>query len=144
MISKVTSYSPEQTFQLGESLGKQLKGNEVILLHGDLGAGKTLFTKGLAAARGIDPEEVVSPTFTLLNQYGDFFHFDLYRLGPLVSHLPEIDDYYGEGVMVIEWAQYLNPEYAEMQHVIQVLFQLDEDDDNRRVLEFNPSVPLSL
>lgn len=144
MTTRVTSHSPDETYRLGESLGKQLKGNEILLLHGDLGAGKTLFTKGLASARDIDPDDVVSPTFTLLNQYDTFFHFDLYRLGPYLSHLPEIDDYFGSGVMVIEWAQYLNPAYAEMDNVIQVYFHLDETDDNLRILEFKSSLPLSL
>jgi tRNA threonylcarbamoyladenosine biosynthesis protein TsaE len=140
MNIKVTSHSPDDTFKIGENLGKQLKGNEIILLHGELGAGKTLFTKGIAAAAGIDPKDVVSPTFTLINQYPGqhhfkFFHFDLYRLGPHVSHLPEIDDYLDEGLMVIEWAQYLNPAYYDMKQVIQVYFYLSEEDDQSRILE---------
>ncbi|MCP5054629.1 MAG: tRNA (adenosine(37)-N6)-threonylcarbamoyltransferase complex ATPase subunit type 1 TsaE, partial [bacterium] len=69
MTIKVHSNSPADTYRTGESLGEQLKGSEVILLKGDLGAGKTLLTKGIAAALGIESEEVVSPTFTLINEY---------------------------------------------------------------------------
>ncbi|MCP5047999.1 MAG: tRNA (adenosine(37)-N6)-threonylcarbamoyltransferase complex ATPase subunit type 1 TsaE, partial [bacterium] len=127
----------------GESLGEQLKGSEVILLKGDLGAGKTLLTKGIAAALGIEPEEVVSPTFTLVNEYRGpdnrrFFHIDLYRLGPSAADtLPEIDDYIDEGIIVIEWAQFLEPSYFQMDRIIDIDFQLSQENDDARTIHID-------
>src|SRR6266508_1935049 len=61
------TYNAEETFNLGKQIGAQLSGGEILLLHGPLGAGKTIFVKGVAAALDIDPEEVTSPSFTLVN-----------------------------------------------------------------------------
>ncbi|MCK4836393.1 MAG: tRNA (adenosine(37)-N6)-threonylcarbamoyltransferase complex ATPase subunit type 1 TsaE [Candidatus Aminicenantes bacterium] len=69
MISKLTSPTPSKTYEIGSRIGNNLKGDEIILLAGELGAGKTLLTKGIAASLGIDPDEIVSPTFTLMNQF---------------------------------------------------------------------------
>src|SRR5687768_3483547 len=77
------SQEPGETFRLGKKLGKQLAGGEILLLSGALGAGKTIFVKGIAAALGIDPDEVTSPSFTLVNPYAgrlSLFHIDFYRL----------------------------------------------------------------
>src|SRR5690242_16883126 len=78
-----TSKSPDQTFDLGEKIGRGLKGGELILLKGGLGAGKTIFTKGIMSALGYDPDDVTSPSFTLVNLYQarlDVYHIDLWRL----------------------------------------------------------------
>jgi len=102
----------------------------------NLGAGKTLFTKGIARAIGIEPREVVSPSFTLMNQFrGKFllFHVDLYRLGESIrGNLPEIDDYIEEGVIVIEWAQYLDSSYFQLTYAVDIRFYVTEE-DNRQV-----------
>lgn len=101
--------SEEETFAIARELGKELRGEEIILLEGELGAGKTLFVKGLAVGAGVeDPDEVNSPSFTILNIYhGKFpiYHFDFYR----VEENPEIElsDFIGEGLIVIEWADRL-------------------------------------
>jgi len=107
----VTS-SAHETFALAKRIGENLKGGEVFLLKGDLGAGKTVFAKGLAAGVGVDPVDVTSPTFTLVNSHEGrlrFFHVDLYRL-ELGAHqalgLEEIFDS-EESVAVIEWAERL-------------------------------------
>ena len=102
--------SPEQTFELGRKLGEKLKGGEIILLHGDLGAGKTLFTKGLAQGLGVeDPSLVVSPSFTLVNIYKarlDIVHGDLYRLDADAVYELGLEDYMDqEHVLIIEWAE---------------------------------------
>src|SRR4051794_10550420 len=81
--------SPEETFDLGSRLGAAFLGGEIVLLTGPLGAGKTVFAKGMAHGLGIDHDEVVSPTFTLVNFHAGrlpFYHIDLYRLaeGPEV------------------------------------------------------------
>ena len=80
----VFSLSEEETVDLGRGLGRALKGGELLLLQGDLGYGKTVFARGVAMALGILPEEVSSPSFTLVHEYKGgrvpLFHLDLYRL----------------------------------------------------------------
>src|SRR2546428_10563225 len=83
LFSELVTRSPEETFALARRIGEQLKGGEIFLLTGELGAGKTLFAKGMAAGLGIDPEDVTSPSFTLVNIHQGrlrFYHIDLYRL----------------------------------------------------------------
>jgi tRNA threonylcarbamoyladenosine biosynthesis protein TsaE len=106
--------SATETFALGAQLGSQLGGGEILLLDGPLGAGKTIFVKGLASALGIDPEEVTSPSFTLVNPYaGRFplFHIDLYRLdeGAAAAHAVDLEELLTDerAVVVIEWAERL-------------------------------------
>jgi tRNA threonylcarbamoyladenosine biosynthesis protein TsaE len=103
-----------ETFALGKQIGMQLGGGEILLLDGPLGAGKTVFVKGLASALGIDPEEVTSPSFTLVNPYaGRFplFHIDLYRLheGAAAAHAVDLEELLADerAVVVIEWAERL-------------------------------------
>ncbi len=107
----VLTSSPDETRQLGRILGQIIRQPMVVLLSGDLGAGKTCFTQGLS--RGLDvPEQepIVSPTYTLMNQYPgrlELFHFDLYRL-PEGEDLAELgfEEYLpGKGVAVVEWAE---------------------------------------
>src|SRR5580765_5571425 len=77
------SSSPEETFRLGEKIGSELKGGELVLLTGGLGAGKTVITKGIMSVLSYDPDEVTSPSFTLVNLYNarlDVYHIDLWRL----------------------------------------------------------------
>jgi tRNA threonylcarbamoyladenosine biosynthesis protein TsaE len=103
-----------ETFALGKQIGAQLNGGEVLLLNGPLGAGKTVFVKGLAAAFDIDPEEVTSPSFTLVNPYMGrlpLFHIDLYRLdeGAAAAHAVDLEELLTveRAVIVIEWAERL-------------------------------------
>ena len=111
--SQYTSHSEEETFSIAEKLAAELTGDEVILLRGELGAGKTVFTKGLAAGLGLeDVTQVCSPSFTLLNVYQarvPIFHMDLYRLGGAadISTLGW-EDHLGQGVIVVEWAEKLD------------------------------------
>ncbi len=104
--------SPEETFELGRKIGQQLDGKAVLLLSGDLGAGKTLFTKGLAAGLDIPPEDVTSPSFTLINIYegrARLYHVDLYRLESGACQEIGLDEILEESdaVIVIEWAERL-------------------------------------
>jgi len=98
-----------ETTREGEKLGQKLKPGAVVALHGDLGAGKTAFVRGLAIGLGIDMV-VSSPTFTIVNEYpGDIplFHFDMYRLDN-ASELYDIgwDDYHDrDGVCAVEWSE---------------------------------------
>lgn len=103
------TFSPEETFALGETIGRNACRGDLLTLIGDLGVGKTVFTQGVAAGLGIT-EAVNSPTFTILQIYEEgrmpFYHFDVYRIGD-VEEMDEIgyeDYFFGEGLCVVEWA----------------------------------------
>lgn len=122
---EMVSESPEATWSVGEFVGKRLKAGMVLCLTGDLGAGKTLFTKGVAAGLGVK-EDVTSPSFTLMNLYDGRLpvaHFDLYRLDD-GGDLDEIGFYeYADepvGVAIIEWADKF-PEALPPHHLSVVL-----------------------
>ena len=106
----VITKSPEQTELLGKKLAELLRPGDVIAYYGDLGAGKTAFTRGLAAGLGIR-EAVTSPTYTIVNEYLSgrmpLFHFDMYRLGSS-DELFDIgwEDYLARGgVCAVEWSE---------------------------------------
>ena len=103
------SFSAEETYDIGRALAEKAVPGEIYALSGDLGVGKTVFTKGFAAGLGIT-EPVNSPTFTILQVYEGgrlpLYHFDVYRIGN-VEEMDEIgyeDYFYGNGVCLIEWA----------------------------------------
>lgn len=127
MRIELRSESSSETLDFGRKVGKCLTGDEIILLTGDLGTGKTLFTKGIAGSLGIDPDEIVSPSFVIMNQYdGDsiLFHFDLYRIGESSNkYFPEIDDCLDRGIIIVEWAQYLSSSYFSLPKAIEVSFE---------------------
>ena len=106
----VLTHSPEETEALGERLAEPLRPGDVVAYFGDLGAGKTAFTRGLARGLGI-AEPVTSPTYTLVNEYLSgrmpLFHFDMYRLGSS-EELFDIgwEDYLARGgVCAVEWSE---------------------------------------
>lgn len=114
---KVTSCSPEDTFSIAKKLGSFLDGGEIICLYGELGAGKTVFAKGLGEALNVN-EQITSPTFTIIQEYNGhtsrkavkFIHMDLYRLQhPEEAEVIGVPDYFTEDcICLIEW-----PEKAE-------------------------------
>jgi tRNA threonylcarbamoyladenosine biosynthesis protein TsaE len=113
LFGEFTTHSPEETLALGRCIGEQLAGGEIFLLRGDLGAGKTVLVKGLASGLGIEPDDVTSPSFTLVNAHEGrwrLYHIDLYRLDFGSQEnlgLPEIFAD-GNAVTAIEWAERLN------------------------------------
>lgn len=128
------SNTPEETFELGEKIGKSLRGGEFILLSGGLGAGKTLLTKGILSALEFDIDEVTSPSFALVNLYRsskfDVYHVDLWRLehgrdNAFAVGLEEIleDE---NAVIIIEWAERLG-ELQIQRPRINVLIEGDGD-----------------
>jgi len=121
------SSAPDETQALGERLGRLLRGDEVVLVSGDLGAGKTVFIKGLASALDIPAAEVVSPSYVLMNLYAgqhDLYHFDLYRLGSMPAALENpVDEWIGAGVLAVEWAQYLPDGYFALANAVAVAIE---------------------
>lgn len=110
------SRSPEETQSLGARFGQSLQGGEIVLLSGELGAGKTLFVKGMAGALGVAEDDVTSPSFTLVNHYTgrlELYHIDLYRLneGAQAAHAVDLDELIADerAVIVIEWAERMGP-----------------------------------
>lgn len=130
--------TPEQTFKLGELLGKEAKPGEVYCLDGDLGVGKTVFTQGFAGGLGITGP-VNSPTFTILQQYEDgrlpLYHFDVYRIGD-VEEMEEIgyeDCFYGEGVCLIEWSNLIKEILPDRVTRITIEKDLERGFDYRKI-----------
>ena len=111
----VFSLSEEETIELGRATARGLRGGELVLLVGDLGLGKTVFARGMALGLGIASEEVRSPSFTLIQEYGGgrltLFHVDLYRINTdeelATLGLEEILD--SNAVVVVEWGEKLPP-----------------------------------
>lgn len=110
MVDTIISNSPEQTVEAGRCLGQRLQAGDVVALCGDLGAGKTQFTKGLVEGLGADSGQVSSPTFTLAQEYAGgrlpIVHLDLYRLERDIElqQLGWWDYLEQEGVLLVEWA----------------------------------------
>lgn len=105
----ILSSSPKQTKDVGKKLGKVLGKGDIVALIGELGAGKTCFTKGLLKEIGVNVDNVTSPTFVLINEYRGklpVYHFDVYRLNNIqeVVELGYEEYFDGDGVTVIEWA----------------------------------------
>ena len=107
---ELQTVNESETSQAGEDLGRTLRPGDVVLLHGDLGAGKTAFVRGMARGIGANSDEVTSPTFTIVQEYAGsvatLYHVDLYRLeGPEIDDLGLEDLVSGEGIVAIEWAE---------------------------------------
>lgn len=129
----------DATIALGKKIGQQLVAGDVLVLDGDLGAGKTTFTKGLAAGLEI-PDIIKSPTFTIIHEYQDgrlpLYHMDAYRLENGGAEDLGLEEYFdGDGVSVVEWAEFVADELPA--DFLAIHFKRT-DDDNTRILEFEP------
>jgi tRNA threonylcarbamoyladenosine biosynthesis protein TsaE len=136
-MASTISHHPNETLELGRALAAELRPGDVLALAGDLGAGKTHFTKGLAEGLGVEAD-VTSPTFTLVHEYPGgrlpLVHIDLYRLEEPTEVLGiGLDDYLsGDGVTVIEWADKFEALMPPDVHWIR--FQVLEGDDREITL----------
>jgi tRNA threonylcarbamoyladenosine biosynthesis protein TsaE len=113
------SRSEAETRRFGAQVARELRGGEVIGLQGDLGAGKTVFVRGLAEGLGVPEGKVRSPSFTLINEYAGgrllLYHIDLYRMMPSAADRLALREYmYGGGVCVIEWFERLGEELPHL------------------------------
>ena len=132
------TFSPEETFELGATIGRAVKAGEVYTLTGELGVGKTVFTQGIAAGLDIT-EPVSSPTFTIVQVYGEgrlpFYHFDVYRIGD-VEEMDEIgyeDYFYGDGLCMIEWGNLIEEILPEEHCEVIIEKDLEQGLDYRRI-----------
>lgn len=125
----------QEMIDLARFLASHCKVGDVILLNGDLGAGKTFFTSYFAKELGIR-EDVTSPTFTIAKEYSgkyDLFHIDAYRLEGLNEDVGYILDYYNEGITVIEWPEYIS-EYIPYSYIQLYITRIGEEE---RKVEFS-------
>ncbi|ANZ58438.1 tRNA (adenosine(37)-N6)-threonylcarbamoyltransferase complex ATPase subunit type 1 TsaE [Fructilactobacillus lindneri] len=135
---KLKVNSPEQTQKIGQNLASQLQAGDVLLLDGELGAGKTTFTKGLAQGLGIK-RNIKSPTFTIVREYQagrlPLYHMDVYRLEAGGSDELGLDEYFnGDGVSVVEWSQFAEDELP--QNYLRLKFMRNDDlSENDRTIE---------
>ena len=131
---KYVSKSKEETIELAKKYASTLKPGDVVFLDGEMGAGKTVFTKGIALGLGIK-DNITSPTYAYMNDYGGkLYHYDCYRLsgGEDAEALGLTDYFYSNGVCVIEWAQIIADVLPE--NVKKVI--ITKIDDDTRSIEF--------
>ncbi len=141
-LIEITTASPEATMALAERLGRAAQAGDVFALRGQLGAGKTVFAKGILAGLGGDPRHVTSPTFVLMMRHEarlPLFHFDAYRLARQ-SDMLDIgaeEAYYGAGVSVIEWADRV----AESLPAERLEVSIEVGSENERKVTLTPRGP---
>ena len=128
----------QETFALGEKIGQEAKPGDIYALLGDLGVGKTVFTKGFAKGLGIE-EHVNSPTFTILQVYDEgrlpLYHFDVYRIGD-PEEMDEIgyeDYFFGEGVCLVEWSSQIEELIPEDTKWIEIKKDLAKGFEYRKI-----------
>ena len=139
MDYKITTYSEEETIELAQNFESEKFPNMVICLRGDLGCGKTVFTKGFAQAMGIK-EEVTSPTFNIIKEYlsGELplYHMDVYRIDGKVDELG-IEEYFTKGgVTIIEWADMIEDYLPEDR--LEIKIKHSSEDEDKRIITITP------
>jgi tRNA threonylcarbamoyladenosine biosynthesis protein TsaE len=128
-----------ETETAGEALGKRLAAGSVVLLFGDLGAGKTAFVRGMARGIGANPHDVSSPTFTIVQEYAGrsatLYHVDLYRLEAAEIDDLGLDDLVSsDGIVAIEWAERWKGRPDDVTEV-----RLEHRGEDRRAIDIRPS-----
>ena len=139
MAYKVISRNEKDTIELAQNLESEKFPNMVICLMGDLGSGKTVFTKGFASSLEVE-EAVTSPTFNIIKEYTsgemDLYHMDVYRVDGKVEDLG-IEDYYTKGgITIIEWADMIKDYLPEER--LEIKFKISDDDEDTRIITLTP------
>ena len=135
-MKKIETYSEQETKNIAKDIASKIDGNAVIILNGELGAGKTKFTEGFLSYFGLE-NEISSPTFTIVNEYqndkANIYHFDVYRL----SDIDEFyaiggEEYFSKGICIIEWGEII--EEALPEHYIKIDIRKDEQNLEKRII----------
>ena len=135
-MEEIITYSEEETKSVAKKIAEKLSGTGIIVLNGELGAGKTKFTEGFLSYFGLE-KEISSPTFTIVNEYKNekvnIYHFDVYRL----SDIDEFyaiggEEYFSKGICIIEWGEIIQE--ALPKHYIKIDIKKDEKDLEKRIL----------
>lgn len=146
----IESGTPDKTFSIAEEFGSGLDGGEILLLIGGLGAGKTLFAKGVLSSLGFDVDEVTSPSFTLVNLYKttgfDVYHIDLWRSessGDNAAFAVGLDEILEDerAVVIIEWAERLGDFGFRGRKVYRIEIAGDGDDVRRIEIKQSEQIP---
>lgn len=132
------SLSHKETQQIGFLMGRQAKTGDIICLCGDLGVGKTVFTKGFALGLEVT-EHVTSPTFTIVNEYEGrmpLYHFDVYRIGCLeeMEETGYEDYFFGQGVTLVEWAELIKELIPQEAVWVTILKDYTKGEDYRKII----------
>lgn len=139
-VFKLMTYSEDETKEIAEKLASFLDRGDVLTLEGDLGAGKTTFTKGIAKGLNIR-ENISSPTFTIIKEYIDgklpLYHMDVYRLEGSDEDIGFEEYFYGNGITIVEWAQFIK-DYLPNE-VLAITIHYGEN--GSRMIEFAPYGP---
>ena len=135
-MERLESYSEQETKNIAINIASRIDGNTVIVLNGELGAGKTKFTEGFLSYFGLE-NEISSPTFTIVNEYKNektnIYHFDVYRLADLDEfYAIGGEEYFSKGICIIEWGEIIKD--ALPKHYIKIDIQKDEENLDKRII----------
>ena len=138
-MKEIITYSEQETKNIAKEIASKTANNSVIVLNGELGAGKTKFTEGFLSYFGLE-NEISSPTFTIVNEYKNkkatIFHFDVYRLED-VDEFYAIggEEYFTKGICIIEWGDIIKE--ALPKHYTTITISKDEQDTEKRILKID-------
>ena len=139
MDFKFTSRDDNDTLELAQNIEREKFPNMVICLEGDLGSGKTIFTKGFASSLGIE-ETITSPTFNIIKEYTtgemDLYHMDVYRIDGKVEELGLEEYYKKNGIVIIEWADMIKDDLPEER--LEIKIRISEDSEDVRMITITP------
>ena len=129
------SHNEQDTINFAKNFANNLKIGDIVILSGDLGSGKTKFTKGILSYFGLE-HEISSPTFTIVNEHSirelNIYHFDIYRLNDAKEFYANgFDEYFNKGISIIEWGEKIKD---SLYNYIEVIFEKDDTDENIRRL----------
>lgn len=135
-MKRLESYSEQETKNIARDIASKIVSNAVIVLNGELGAGKTKFTEGFLSYFGLE-NEISSPTFTIVNEYqnekASIYHFDVYRLADIDEfYAIGGEEYFSEGICIIEWGEIIKE--ALPAHYIKIDIEKDKDNLDKRII----------
>ena len=136
-MERLESYSEQETKNIAKNIASKLENTAVIVLNGELGAGKTKFTEGFLSYFGLE-NEISSPTFTIVNEYknekASIYHFDVYRLADIDEfYAIGGEEYFSKGICIIEWGEIIREALPE--HYIKIDIQKDEENLDKRIID---------